>query len=78
MPNYGELKCEMLAKGWAELWSNTPDKLSFAIFNTKTGKIRGAASSHHGKDDFISGTKATTEAKPLVEACRKLLAGSPK
>jgi hypothetical protein len=78
MANYGELKCEMLAGNFAELQSNTPDKLSTAIFNTKTGKILGAVSSHHGKDDFITGKKENKRAKPLVEACRKLLAGSPK
>jgi hypothetical protein len=78
MPNYGELKCEMLAGGFAQLQSNTSDKLSTAIFDTKTGKILGAASSHHGKDDFITGAKENNRAKPLVEACRKLLAGSPK
>jgi hypothetical protein len=67
MPNYrGEIKCELRAPALGEVTSETSSgKFSDTFFDAKTGKI------------LTTDAKAKTEAKPLVEACRKLLAAPP-
>jgi len=78
MPNYGEIKCKLLAPGFGEVTSETSSgKFSNAMFDAKTGKILGAASVDLAGGEVAAGAKVKTEAKPLVEACRKLLA-APK
>jgi hypothetical protein len=78
MPNYrGEIKCE-LGPVLGEVTSEASGKFSNAWFDTKTGKILAATSVHLTGGDVAEGAKVKAEAKPLVEACRKLLAGPPK